>query len=409
LPGGRHVLFTAVGPQGPDAANIEALSLSDGTRTTLVRAGTFGRYLPDGYLAYVNQGTLYAVPFDQKQLAVQGTGVPVMGDRVAYSSVFGNAQLAISRNGTLIYRRSPAGDNVVVSWLDRGGGVTPLLTKAGAYTFPRLSPDGQRLAINVIDSGVPRTDIYELQAQRTTRLPFAPGSMSPVWHPSGFLVLGSREGMSWMNADDMSKVETLTPSPTVQLPSSFTADGTRLAYAELGQSLDLWTIPVSHSGGKLTAGKPESFLKTQHIESHPSFSEDGRWLAYGSGQHGIWEVYVRRFPPDSSKEINVSQGGGRITRWLANGHELVYRTDDHWLLVVDYEVKNGKFVAGKPKKWTSVRLADTGVLSNFDIHGERVVGLVSAAPEEDERIRNQVTVIPRFSDDVRRRLSQGGK
>jgi hypothetical protein len=60
LPGDRHVLFTAIGPQGPDAASIEVLSLSDGTRTPLVRAATFGRYLRDGYLLYVNQGTLYA-------------------------------------------------------------------------------------------------------------------------------------------------------------------------------------------------------------------------------------------------------------------------------------------------------------------------------------------------------------
>lgn len=35
----------AIGPQGPDGANIEALSLSDGKRKVLIGGGTYGRYL----------------------------------------------------------------------------------------------------------------------------------------------------------------------------------------------------------------------------------------------------------------------------------------------------------------------------------------------------------------------------
>jgi hypothetical protein len=409
MPGGTHVLFTALGPQGPDASSIEVLSVKDGRRTPLPVRGSFARYLRDGYLLYVNQGTLFAVPFDPQHLAVQGTGVLVLEDRVAYSTIFGNAKLDVSRNGTLVYRRSPA---LVASWLDRGGGIEPLLTKPGAYTFPRLSRDGQRLAINVTDSGVGRIDVYEgRRLEQTRRPPFAPGSISPVWHRDGFLVLGSRTGMSWMKTDDMSKVEPLTQASNVQIPWSFTADGTRLAYLQGSPSsfLDLWTVPVSHSAGKLIAGRPEPFLETPYVESAPSFSPDGRWLAYGWGRKGIWEVYVRPFPPDGSTEIKVSQGGGRIARWLPNGRELVYRTDDHRLMVVDYQVKNGKFIAGEPKEWTPERLGDTGVIDNFDVHGNRILGLVPAAREEDERIRNQVTVMRRFSDEVLRRLSPGEK
>jgi serine/threonine-protein kinase len=404
LPGARHVLFTAVAPQGPDAANIEVLSLSNGTRTPLVRAATFGRYLRDGYLLYVNQGTLFAVSFDPQQLAVRGTGVPVLEERVAYSSIFGFAQFDVSRNGRLIYRRRPP---FVASWLDRAGGIEPLLSRAGPYTFPRLSADGQRLAINVIDSGVGRIDMYDRRLEQPTRLPFAPGSMSPVWHPDGFLVVGSRAGMSWMKTDDLSNVETLTRASNVQIPWSFTADGTRLAYLEQSATsgLDLWTVPVRHSAGKLTAGDPKPFKQTPYFEGAPSFSPDGRWLLYGWGPKGIWNVYVQPFPPDSSKEINVSKTGGRIARWLPNGREIVYRTDDQRLMVVEYEVKNGTFTVSTPKEWTPVRLADTGVIDNFDIHGDRILGLVPAAREDEQRIKNSATVMLRFSDEVPRRLS----
>jgi Tol biopolymer transport system component len=301
----------------------------------------------------------------------------------------------------------------VASWLERGGGIKPLLAKPGAYTFPRLSPDGQRLAINVTDGGVLRTEIYDVRRlEQPKRLSFTPGSMSTVWHPDGFLVFGSRTGMSWVNGDDLTKLETLTQSRTVQIPWSFTGDGTRLAYAEASEaspSLDIWTIPVSRSGGTLTAGEKVLFQRTPFYESYPSFSPDGQWLLYGWGPGGKWNVYVRPFTPDGSEETMVSQGGGRIARWLRNGRELVYRTDDHRLMVVEYQVMNAKFNPGKPIEWTNVRLADTGVIANFDVHGDRILGLVPASREEAERARTQVTVMPRFSDEVRRRLSRDGK
>ena len=77
LPGARHVIITAIGPPGPNNASIEALSLTDGTRTVLVKGGTFGRYR-GGHLVFMNQGTLFAIPFDVDRLSTRGTAVPVL-------------------------------------------------------------------------------------------------------------------------------------------------------------------------------------------------------------------------------------------------------------------------------------------------------------------------------------------
>ena len=80
LPGGKAVLFTAsTSANAFDVANIEAVALAgpaeDHHPKTLVRGGTFGRYLPSsngtGRLVYINNGTLFAVPFDPDKLEVR--------------------------------------------------------------------------------------------------------------------------------------------------------------------------------------------------------------------------------------------------------------------------------------------------------------------------------------------------
>ncbi len=132
LPGGKAVLFTASPTAAAfDAANIEVMSLADHRRKTLVRGGTFGRYLPSGHLVYVNRGTLFAVPFDVDRLEVHGTPAPVL-DQVGYNAAQGSAQFDFSQTGTLIYRSGGAGGGLLtVAWLDGAGKDAAAVSQAG--------------------------------------------------------------------------------------------------------------------------------------------------------------------------------------------------------------------------------------------------------------------------------------
>lgn len=112
---------------------------------------------------------------------------------------------------------------------------------------------------------------------------------------------------------------------------------------------------------------------------------------------------MRRFPDDGTK-VRVSASGGVVPRWSPNGHELIYRTDAHRLMVVPYKIAGGSFVAGTPRAWSQHALADTGVLPNFDVgpDGERIVALMPA-PAKDPQTANHVTVMFNFDEHVRRR------
>jgi serine/threonine-protein kinase len=102
LPGGKTVLFTAHRRtnSGFDEASNEVMSLGDRHKKTLMRGGTYGRYVLSGHLLYVNRGTLFAVPFDLGALEVRGAPTLVL-NQVAYRSINGDAGFEASQTGTL--------------------------------------------------------------------------------------------------------------------------------------------------------------------------------------------------------------------------------------------------------------------------------------------------------------------
>jgi len=111
----------------------------------------------------------------------------------------------------------------------------------------------------------------------------------------------------------------------------------------------LWVLPLG--GDK----KPFPFLRTEFNERSGQFSPDGRWVAYSSDESGRDEIYVRAFSLGSGETGTgaegkwlISNNGGILPRWRADGKELYYRTLDGTLMAV--EVKTGPvFEAGIPK------------------------------------------------------------
>lgn len=405
LPGGTHVLYTNLTTPGADGASIEVLSLRDGTRTVLTRGGTYGRYVPPGYLTYVNQGTLYAAALDVDRLALRGPAVPVLDD-VAYSPTFGYAQMDVSENGTLVYRRAAGTGRMMAVRLDSTGATEPVVETPGRYSWPRLSPNGARLALGVVDGGITTISFYERSGSRATRISGPAQHSASLWSPDGrFVVLSGATGLSWMPANGGTP-EPLLRSGAIQVPWTFTPNGDRLAYHEMNAAtgMDLWTVALESSEGKLRAMEPEPWLRTRSFEVYPSFSPDGRWLAYASNESGKWEVYVRPFRGEGQR-VQVSNGGGRVPRWSPNGRDLFYATDDQRIMVARYTMKGTSLDVTAPRLWSRIDLADTGVLPNYDVAADgRIIALVPATPGVKQS-QNHVTVMLNFHDELRRRTA----
>jgi len=418
LPGGKALLFVAGNPStGVDSYTIEVLTLADGRRKVVARGGQSPRYLPSsagtGHLIYVNRATLFAIPFDLTTLATRGTAVPVLDD-VAYVPQSNAGLFAVSRAGTLIYRkaRSAAVAMTTMQWISASDGVTskkePLRATPGAYQMPRLSRDGKRIALVIAEGANQDIWVFDPQRDTLTRMTFGGTNASPVWSPDGQSIVFEKfgQGIFQVRADGASQPQALMPSGVPRLLWSSTPDGRQLAYWERNQ---IWTVALEDQGGQPKAGTPAPFLKSPFNDVAPSISPDGNWLAYQSNESGKSEVYVRTFPPSAASpggKWQVSNNGGAFPRWSRVGHELVYQSADQ-LMTVSYTVNGPTFIADKPRQW----IASLGGTSGFDWDlapdGTRVVALIPEATAKAPPPEHEIVMLQNFADELRRRVPLG--
>ena len=250
------------------------------------------------------------------------------------------AQVDVSRNGTLVYtkRQPPAGQTLV--WLDKAGSTQPLRNTAAQYDGLRLSPDGKRLAVGILDRNNSDLWVHDWERDISTRLTFEPGFDGyPVWTPDGKHLAftsashGGQINLYWMRADGGGeKPVRLTQSKNQQWPASFSPDGKRLAFQELNEKgkTEIWTISLDDvETDHPKPGKPEPFLVTPFNEMAPAISPDGRWLAYMSDESGTVQIYVRPFPGPGGK-WQVSTGGGRFLGMVKNAGTLLRHARRHY-------------------------------------------------------------------------------
>ncbi len=415
LPGGQSILFMANKTLSHyDDSSIQVLSLRTGQIKVVQRGGYFGRYLPGGYLVFINNGTLFGVPFDLSRLEVRGTAKPLLDDVAADSNTAGG-QFDFSNNGRFVYLSGKSATGTwTTMWLDGTGRIEPLLAAPGVYYEPRLSPDGKRLAFS---SGTD-IEIYDLGRETRARLTNATHSVnnSPVWTPDGkhivFLSEGAaRTSLQWIRADGSGVAQVLLESANKLDPYSFSPDGTRLAFTERNPATgaDLWTLPLDiRDPEHPIASKPESFLQTAFQESSPAFSPDGHWISYSSSESGASEVFVRPFPVGSGKWL-ISNGGGHFPIWSRDGHELFYEGLDNRIMAAAYTAKGDAFVAGKPHPWSDTQLLDVVGHVNLDAapDGRRFVIMPRPDRAGGPNRSVHVTFLLNFFEEVRRRIPAG--
>jgi Tol biopolymer transport system component len=277
--------------------------------------------------------------------------------------------------------------------VDRNGSVTPISSDWADFHGPRLSPDGERIAVTAAEGGAFILWSYDIARGRRRRLTQAGEEANDaVWVPNEeIVVFASRldsasqgRGILAISVDGSGETEVLLNDGSNNAPHSWSPDGQHLAYYRItvDAARDIWILP--------RGDEPQPFIVTDANERSPSFSPDGRWIAYVSDETGRDEVYVTAFPgPRDTRK--VSTDGGRVPVWSRDGTELFYRNGTQLLSV---PVQLGQeFVAGEPEAlFEGSFYAEPGGsgTQDFDVtpDGQRFVMIQFEAPTQIRVIQN---------------------
>jgi Tol biopolymer transport system component len=355
LPGGEYLMYTAAA--ATNRMRILVQSLKSGEVKELF-AGSRATYVPTGHIIYKlpDNDNLFAVPFDLDKLEVTGGAVPIVEEVLQY---------AIPGAGTLVYLPGTSGASSSTGqtfvWVDREGKEEPLGAPANQYLFPRISPDGTRVAMQIAGDN-PDIWVWDLVRKTMTRLTFDKSAENqPIWTPDSKQVLfwSGRDGdfgaIYRKQADGTGADEKLVAAPDRQLfPWALTGDGKTLVVVDTPDAYTQADISMLPMEGDHEI-KPLLHQK-EYVETQAKISPDGKWMAYVSNESGKSEVYVRPFPDVEKGRWQVSTNGGVSPLWAPGGRELYYFSEDDDPSATAVAVETGTaFSAGTPKKLFSRR------------------------------------------------------
>ncbi len=340
LPNGRGILFQNCS-SGCVTMGVHVLDLKSGAQKMLIPDAAQAWLLPSGKLFYVRRdGVGMVADFNLDRLELS-RAAPVI-ERVQV--IAGAAQLAWSADGSLIYAAgSPRQAEVDEVRVSRTGAATVIDTAwSGAFNSEALAPDQQRIAVGAGSSaGGLNIWIKQLDRGPFTRLTFSGSDRRPAWSPDGRTVAFVRDsagiGRVMLKAADGSSTE--RPGPRMDRIVQ------EVTWSPDGQWLVVRTDNASAGAGDILAYRVNGDTNAIRIatspftELMPSFSPDGRWLAYSSNETGEPEIYVRPFPNASSARFQVSTSGGDEPHWSADGRELFFISPAN--MMVSAQVKTG--------------------------------------------------------------------
>lgn len=208
-----------------------------------------------------------------------------------------------------------------IALVDRSGRNQRMLTSTAADEGgPAFSPDGQLIAFDSNAGG--SFDIWVMRRDGTgvRQLTTDPArDVSPVWSPDGRKIafMSSRDNPEFdlyeMNADG-SGVRRLTTESSNWFPQ-YSADATRLAFHRMRDVhvMDLGTSAIT----RLTT-EPANGM-------HPSWSPDGRQMAFMSWRNGRTELF-RMNADGSGQELlwSMPDGDAVDPRWSPSGDAVAF-------------------------------------------------------------------------------------
>ena len=313
-------------PGEPSEVRIGSLDSSE--THAVLQADSRAVYAEPGYLLFARESTLMAQAFDLRTSRTAGDEIAVAEDLLYFRSL-GHSEVSVSRNGVLAYQAGATPSRLV--WYRRDGTEIGQVGDAGHFGFLRLSPDGEKVAVDILDRRAGTTDIALFDLQRGAKPSFVTmdpmADWTPVFSPDGkqLAFASARAGAPHVHVKDLNSSNDakpiLPPTGAVQFVSDWSngPEGNFIIYQDAKPTTRTDLMRVAVSGDRT----PQRLVDTPFDDTDGVVSANGKWLAYVSTDSGRNEVYVRAFGAGSDR-LPVSTAGGLSPRWRRDSQELYY-------------------------------------------------------------------------------------
>jgi eukaryotic-like serine/threonine-protein kinase len=397
--GTEWVLYTAYSSPA-DSSRVEVVSRRTGEVRVLVHGARYARWSRSGHVLFVRDGQLCARAVDPAAMVATGP-TTVMHGPLPMDSVDGFSGYAISDDGTLVFlTREESKRRTRLATITLDGDVQMWKVPERHYSVPRLSPDGQRVAVTVYDD---EGDVWVHDRTRGswTRVSHTPASeFGPVWDVDGDFLYYTAE----------------TPSFGIfRVP--FGGGATEYVFGGAQDHLVLDSVPggselfisintedSSIDLHRLVLGpdaRTIAWRATAHREGQARVSPDGRWIAYTSNESGTNEVFVEPFE-GGGRRWQISVSGGIEPAWSRDASRLFYR-HGQGLFSIAVDGGGPAPVFSAPTEHFRVPFATTWYTSNYDVLPD---GSGIVAPVDDGAPRRRLLqFVTGFHDQLRRRAT----
>ena len=354
LPDGKHMLYLASNHSDPGASANNGIYFStlDGKQSHFVVSAESNAEYVNGYLLWAQTSSLLAQRFDPATGQLSGS-VTALADGIGQNSSTWRAAFDANANGVLVYQPGQSAGDTKLRLLDANGNQTAEIDLPALDM--RISPDGHKAAIVSADA-THNVWLLDLDNNTRVRFNFTTTNDGIAWSPdSRYLYYAniSRDAHIYRKPVDGSGPEQLVYSSnqaggSALHVSEISSDGHFMLIEQRYEKVPFaaWIVPLNADGSaNSTAARP---LLPEPTSSYvPRFSPDGKWVAYVTAETGRNEVYV--VPTAGGAKQQLSNGGGAIVGWRADGKAVLYYLQDGSLMELPIQISGNSLQPGKAR------------------------------------------------------------
>jgi len=338
-PSSSGVLFRSPDPNvSRGALSTYYIELCSGEITRLGGGQTPSVY--KDYIAKIEDGQIRIRKLNFDTLQFSGKAKTLTGSKIRHS--VHTSQFMLSDNNIMIFLRGDSSLKHQLVVLDpKSNEVKPLLDRQEIFGQFSISPNGDQVAVEVVNNQIYDIQILDLARSRLSSFTDSENNYTPFWSPDGSKVYytSNRENPAafelYQYDFKQRKEEKIeldgAQSRMIMLNiSDVSKNGQQLlcfGQAQTGENWGLYIIDIVER-------KKIQLTDNNLNEWGAVFSANEKWIAYSSEKdmEGSFAIYLNHFP-DMDNEIRISSGGGEEPMWLPDDSSLFYRNGSQWMKV----------------------------------------------------------------------------